>query len=745
MEGHDQMDLIGENFENGLMGRMRDDENDSRSGSDNFEGGSGDDQDAGDNTPQRKKKYHRHTPQQIQQLESFFKDCPHPDEKQRSDLGKKLGLENKQIKFWFQNRRTQMKAQLERHENMILKQENDKLRAENTMMREAIENPICNNCGGHAIPGQISMEEHQMRIENARLQDELNRVSALTNKFFGGPVSRLASPIAMPTPNSGLNLSIGRNAIGGSSNFAMPLPMGLDLGEGVLGNPPPPPLPMSGIRPPMGNGVQIDPSMLANLAASAMDELIGMAQIDNSLWIKSSDGGKEVLNHEEYARMSSIYNGTKPIGYATEATRETGVVLINSLALVDSLMDVDLWSEMFPSMIARAVTLGVIFSVAGTRNGTLQLMNAELQLVSPLVPVRQVNFLRYCKQHAVGIWVVVDLSVDIGRNATNSYPIMSCRKLPSGCIVQDMSNGLTKITWIDHSQYDESVIPQLYRPLVSSGIGFGAQRWIATLQRQCQCLAILSSPSIRAENTKALVGQPGMKSLLKLTQRMTECFCSGICSSSIRKWEIIPLATIADDMKLMTRKNVDDPGEALGIMLSVATSVWMPVSRQRLFDFLRDARMRRHWDDSASDVTVNEIHSIVKAQGQGNCISILRANVSHANDYGNSIYVQESWTDATGSMIVYSPINAQALKVVVSGGDSACVRLLPSGFTILPDGNSNSGNGDGSGGGGCLLTVGRQIMVNNLPQAKFTVESVTRLNDTVSGTIQKIKAALGVA
>ncbi|KAI3735125.1 hypothetical protein L6452_14613 [Arctium lappa] len=39
-----------------------------------------------------------------------FKDNPHPDEKERLALGKKLNLENKQIKFWFKNRRTQMKV-----------------------------------------------------------------------------------------------------------------------------------------------------------------------------------------------------------------------------------------------------------------------------------------------------------------------------------------------------------------------------------------------------------------------------------------------------------------------------------------------------------------------------------------------------------------------------------------------------------------------------------------------------------
>lgn len=73
MEGHGEMGVLGENFDAGLIGRIRDDGYESRSGSDNFEGVSlsgEDDQDAGDDTPQRRKKYHRHTPHQIQELES---------------------------------------------------------------------------------------------------------------------------------------------------------------------------------------------------------------------------------------------------------------------------------------------------------------------------------------------------------------------------------------------------------------------------------------------------------------------------------------------------------------------------------------------------------------------------------------------------------------------------------------------------------------------------------------------------
>ena len=67
---------MAESFEPVGVGGMRrardqDQEHDniSRSGSDNMDGGSGDDLDAADKPP-RKKRYHRHTPQQIQELEA---------------------------------------------------------------------------------------------------------------------------------------------------------------------------------------------------------------------------------------------------------------------------------------------------------------------------------------------------------------------------------------------------------------------------------------------------------------------------------------------------------------------------------------------------------------------------------------------------------------------------------------------------------------------------------------------------
>jgi homeobox-leucine zipper protein len=88
------------------------------------------------------------------------------------------------------------------------------------------------------------------------------------------------------------------------------------------------------------------------------------------------------------------------------------------------------------------------------RNVYLQ-THAELQVLSPLVPIREVVFLRFCKQHAEGVWAVVDVSVDgvlrpdghhqNGGGGGGPAGYMGCRLLPSGCIVQDMNNGYSKV------------------------------------------------------------------------------------------------------------------------------------------------------------------------------------------------------------------------------------------------------------------------------------------------------------
>ncbi|OEL19782.1 Homeobox-leucine zipper protein ROC6 [Dichanthelium oligosanthes] len=772
------------------LGRGREDENDSRSGSDNVDGASGDELDPDNSNPRKKKKrYHRHTPQQIQELEAVFKECPHPDEKQRMELSKRLNLESRQVKFWFQNRRTQMKTQIERHENALLRQENDKLRAENMTIREAMRNPICASCGGAAVLGEVSLEEQHLRIENARLKDELDRVCALAGKFLGRPISS-GSPMSLQGC-SGLELGVGTNGAFGlgplGASALQPLP---DLmGAGLPG-----PVGSAAMRLPAGIGGLdgtmhgaadgIDRTVLLELGLAAMEELMKVSQMDEPLWLPTGPdggGGFDTLNFDEYSRAFARVFGPSPAGYVSEATREAGVAITSSVDLVDSLMDAARWSEMFPCIVARASTTDIISSgMGGTRSGSIQLMHAELQVLSPLVPIREVLFLRFCKQHAEGLWAVVDVSVDAilrpdggslhqhAQNGGSAAGYMGCRLLPTGCIVQDMNNGYSKVTWVVHAEYDETAVHHLYRPLLRSGQALGARRWLASLQRQCQYLAILCSNSLPARDHAAIT-PVGRRSMLKLAQRMTDNFCAGVCASAAQKWRRLDewrgngegagsagnsaAGEGEEKVRMMARQSVGAPGEPPGVVLSATTSVRLSAtSPQRVFDYLRDEQRRGEWDILANGEAMQEMDHIAKGQHHGNAVSLLRPNATSGNQ-NNMLILQETCTDSSGSLVVYAPVDVQSMHVVMNGGDSAYVSLLPSGFAILPDGHSQPSNtAQGSPNGqsatnntGSLVTVAFQILVNNLPTAKLTVESVETVSNLLSCTIQKIKSALQVS
>lgn len=73
-------------------------------------------------------------------------------------------------------------------------------------------------------------------------------------------------------------------------------------------------------------------------------------------------------------------------------------------------------------------------------------MTAEFQVASPLVPTRESYFVRYCKEHADGTWAVVDVSLDYLRPTAS----LRCRRRPSGCLIQEMPNGYSKVTNIHY-------------------------------------------------------------------------------------------------------------------------------------------------------------------------------------------------------------------------------------------------------------------------------------------------------
>lgn len=57
---------------------------------------------------------------------------------------------------------------------MILRAENETLKNENYRLQAALRNIICPNCGGPCIMGaDLGLDDHQLRLENARLREEV--------------------------------------------------------------------------------------------------------------------------------------------------------------------------------------------------------------------------------------------------------------------------------------------------------------------------------------------------------------------------------------------------------------------------------------------------------------------------------------------------------------------------------------------------------------------------------------------
>ena len=262
-----------------------------------------------------------------------------------------------------------LQAQHERQDNCFLRAENDKIRCENIAMREALRTVICHTCGGPPVTDDY-FDEQKLRMENARLKEEashlafsshfiyilrpafpilsfsrfhtaatwhafhvidvqLDRVSSLTSKYLGRPITQLP-PVQPLSMSSSLDLSVG-----GLGSPALGPSLDLDLLSGGSSGYPPFHLPMT--------VSEMERPMMAEMATRAMDELIRMAQAGEHLWVKTAGGGpdgREVLNVDTYDSIFAKPGGSfRGPDVHVEGSRDSGLVFMSAIGLVDMFMD----------------------------------------------------------------------------------------------------------------------------------------------------------------------------------------------------------------------------------------------------------------------------------------------------------------------------------------------------------------------------------------------------------------------
>lgn len=148
---------------------------------------------------------------------------------------------------------------------------------------------------------------------------QIDRISGIAAKYVGKPM--LSYPHLAPgASRSSLDLGVGN--FGPQAGITGEVFGAADLLRSVSGP------------------TDADKPVIIELAVAAMEELIRMAQAGEPLWIPSTENLGEVLVEEEYGRTFPRGIGPKPIGLKSEASRQTSVVIMNHINLVEILMDV---------------------------------------------------------------------------------------------------------------------------------------------------------------------------------------------------------------------------------------------------------------------------------------------------------------------------------------------------------------------------------------------------------------------
>ena len=419
----------------------------------------------------KKRKYDGYT---IQQLQEFITKNPYPNDNQKEEMARHLLLQPKQITYWIQNHRTRRRAEFFRNENEALKKEVAKLHVKLKGYEQAFSNTTCLVCGGPRI--------------TAKGLDYRPQV-----------------------PNADPSIEKGKSPLDFSEAFQQARKDFLHTKDGK--------------------------DLVAKLVFAAMEELVMMAQAGAPLWISEKHGGHpnqhDILNKVEYLKIFPRNLNHTPTNFLPETSRDSAIVLMDPINIVKILMDVKQWSTMFGNIVSKARILEVL--AVGDKenfNEALNEMIVEFHLPSPLVPVREHYFVRYCRQYYEDLWVVVDADL---REIFQDSLAKSYRR-PSGCLIQALPDGYSKVTWVENAEVDNEDVQNLYLPLIRSGAAFGAKRWVSTLERQCERLVSSMATSHDPISLGVIYDDKGKRGLYNLARRMMLKFHSDISASTANQW-----------------------------------------------------------------------------------------------------------------------------------------------------------------------------------------------------------------
>ncbi|XP_047320237.1 homeobox-leucine zipper protein ROC1-like [Impatiens glandulifera] len=613
---------------------------------------------------------------------------------------------------------------INRHDNDNLQENNEELKVEQDINEEHMEentmfnsNDACFDFVGHfSTPNDLSemlSVDHNLQVHNSRLSEDFERGTNFISSDEVGAVRvpLLGQPIRMETRETGVvrapllgqPIGLETREVGIVRAPFLGQPFGMETREvGV-------------VRVPLADdGSQLNMNMIKHMATLAIKELDQLAQMREPMWIPSvADSTGYELNEGEYYRVFASGFGTRISTLKSESSFHNH------------------WKKIFNVIVSKAITFEVFPTrIEGSHDGALQAIYVDLHALSPLVPARSSILARHCKQLGVGRWGIVDFSIDIIVRPLNE---VKYKRRPSGCIIEDFCNGFTKVTWIENVEVDESGFHTLYKPIVNSGLAFGAKRWLGILEKQINRLSIDHFKAL-PPNDMVVTSLERKHVITRLSERMVETFIIGVSSVVDHPWININLDSIVkpDGMRILMLRNTDNPDFPVGIVLAAAISFWLPGSPTNVFNFLRSKETRTNWDVLSNVANFEEISHIVVGQDKASYISLLQMS----NDL---LMLQEVNWDPLGAYLIYAPIDINSLNMALNGGNSKYVPMLSSGFAVVPFCGATDNIGSG---GGSLVTVSFQFLPDIRPTAALDESYIKNAINLVNCTMDRIKTSL---
>ncbi|CAH8350079.1 unnamed protein product [Eruca vesicaria subsp. sativa] len=679
-----------------------------------------------------KKIYHRHTTHQIQRLEAYFKECPHPDESQRLRLGEELKLKANQIKFWFQNKRTQTKTQNEKAANAALRTENMNIRRENEAMQVALNTVTCPPCGG-PLPGQgeRTLDLQNLRTQNTYLRQERDRLLNLVNTSEGhsnptiNALAYLHGPPLYPSASNNPYITYGTS----SNHLVEPYSR-----ERInIAKPTHPRKPLS----------DMEKAKMTEAMVSAVTEVVNLIRTEDLIWIKSSIDDRLVIDQKYYEAKFIKSSHFKIPNARIESSKEVVLIQMNAQDLVDMLLHTEKWANLFSTIVSEAQTIHMLDSIDLQGKYVPKLVYEQLHILSPLLPPREFRILRSCRQLEEDLWVIADVSY----HEVDQFKTPVCSKRPSGCLIEALPHDFSKVTWMEHVEVDDKVrTHRIYKDLLCGGFGYGARRWTTTLKRMCERLSLGNVSAFPLTDHPGVVQTiKGRRNIMNLGERMLKDFAwmlkmpekSGFPQQN---------TTSSSGVRISTRV-INKAGQPPSFIVCAGMSLCLPTAPLQVYNVLKNVEVRHQWDKFCESSLVTEVARFVTGGDNNNCVNILRPS-STTNNGALMMIIQDSFIDALGGMVVYAPVDVRTAEAVFSGNaNPSDVQILPSGFIISRDARPPSAADELDGGlDNCktILTVAFQILTGgstNFVEGQME-EWTTYINYLISSTIQTVKVML---